>query len=140
MVSAEQGLVDRRARGEIQVWEQLVAFLGAALVAAALGFIAWEVVTTRDSPPALRVRAGPAQPAGDGFRVGFEVVNEGNQTATSLEVVGQLLDRGGGAVVEESRAAVDYVPPWSSRGGGLFFTRDPGAFELLLRPGGYADP
>jgi uncharacterized protein (TIGR02588 family) len=35
---------------------------------------------------------------------------------------------------------LDYVPPRSSREGGLWFSRDPRAGRLTLRATGYAEP
>jgi uncharacterized protein (TIGR02588 family) len=137
--SAEQRMAERQGRGEISPWEQAVALLGALLVAAVLGYLGWRLATEVDGPPVLRLQAGASRPNGSGHLVGFEAFNEGATTATALEVVGRL-ERDDGAVVEESRATVDYLPPESSRQGGLFFARDPTAFNLVLRPGGYADP
>ena len=35
---------------------------------------------------------------------------------------------------------LDYLPQDSERRGGLFFTEDPAAYELVLRAQGYAEP
>lgn len=137
-VSAEQRLVERQSRGELALWEQVVAVLGVVVVAATLGHLGWQIATEASGPPVLRVEPGASQPSGAGYLTGFEVFNDGASTATALGIVGRL--ERDGTLVEESRATVDYVPPKSSRKGGLFFTRDPARFTLALRPDGYADP
>lgn len=136
--TAEQRLVDRQGRGEVAWWEQVLAFVGAVLVAATLAYLGWQTAVEHDGPPVLRVAAGASRPNGAGYLVGFEAFNDGASAATTLEIVGRL--ERDGAVVEESRATVDYLPPASSRKGGLLFARDPAAFTLVLQPGGYADP
>ncbi len=136
--SAEQRMLERQGRGEVTAWEQLVALLGALLVAAALGYLGWQTWTEEESPPVLRLEAGTPERRGAGYLVGFVVFNDGRSTAAALEVVGRL--ERGGEVVEESRATVEYLPPRSSRTGGLFFARDPAGHALVLQPGGYADP
>jgi uncharacterized protein (TIGR02588 family) len=137
-VSAEHRLVERQSRGQIAFWEQAVAFLGVAVVAATLAYLGWQIATEGDGPPVLRVQAGTSQPNGTGYLVGFEAFNDGPSTATALEIVGRL--ERDGTPIEESRATIDYLPPRSSRQGGLFFARDPAGFNLVLRSGGYADP
>lgn len=136
--SAEQRMVERQTRGEVALWEQAVAFLGSLVVAATLGFLGWQIVVAEEGPPVVRVQAGASRPSGTGYLVGFEAFNEGATTATSLEILGRL--ERAGVVLEESRATVDYLPPGSSRMGGLFFGRDPASLTLVLQPGGYADP
>lgn len=135
---AEQRMVERLGRGEVSWWEQAVAGLGAILVTAVLGYLAWQLATEGSGPPTLRLQAGASRPAGTGHLLGFEVFNDGDTTATSLEIVGRL--ERAGTLVEESRALIDYLPPASSRAGGLYFAHDPTQLTLVLRPGGYADP
>ena len=55
-----------------------------------------------------------------------------------MTVTGQLLD--GETVVEEREMTFDFVPPESSRRGGLFFSEDPDAWTLRLEPQGYQAP
>lgn len=136
--SAEQRLVERLGRGQVSWWEQAVAGLGAIVVVAVLGYLVWQLASEGSGPPTLRLQAGASRPAGTGYLLGFEVANDGDTTATSLEIVGRL--ERAGALVEQSRALIDYLPPASSRAGGLFFAHDPTQLTLVLQPGGYADP
>jgi uncharacterized protein (TIGR02588 family) len=66
------------------------------------------------------------------------VINEGGTTAAGLTVEGELRD--GTESVETSDSTIDYVPSHSERQGGLFFTLDPGEYEVQLRAKGYEMP
>jgi uncharacterized protein (TIGR02588 family) len=118
--------------------EWAVAALGAVLLAAALGYLAYFAVAYEEMPPQASVEAISVAPAGSGHLVRFRVTNRANGTAAQLQVKGEL--RKDGETVEEREATIDYLPPFSIREGGLFFLEDPGRYELVLSLGGYASP
>ena len=70
--------------------------------------------------------------------VEFRAVNEGGEPAAQLVIEGELIGPDG--PVETAETTLDYAPPRSHRDGGLFFSRDPRAFELRLRAKGYVKP
>lgn len=119
--------------------EWLVGLVGLALILAAVGYLVYAAFSTPDSPPQLRLSVESVEPSGDGYVAVVTVDNTGPTTAAALEIEGTLID-GDGGVVETSTATIDYLPRFSQRGAGLFFTRDPGRYRIALRPLGYADP
>lgn len=135
--SAEERVLVQ-ATGEAPLWQDLVAAVGAVLVLAVLGFLAWELLTTTETPPAIVVRAEAVEPQPGGYLVRFEARNDGGSTAAGAEIVGRL--REGATLVEEARVTLDYLPARSSRAGGLLFARDPRGLELRLQAEGYSEP
>jgi uncharacterized protein (TIGR02588 family) len=74
---------------------------------------------------------------GSGWLVEIEATNLGHSAASHLEILGELPAPGG---VEQRSVVLDYVPPRSSRRGGLYFSGDPRARPLTLRAVGYQSP
>jgi uncharacterized protein (TIGR02588 family) len=115
-----------------------VAALGALLVAATVGFLAWTAATAGDAPPDIVVETQAAASQGAAWRVAFTAFNRGDRAAAKVRIVGEL--RAAGRIVESRTAELDYLPARSHREGGLFFARDPAGFELAVRADGYAAP
>ncbi|HLT48639.1 MAG TPA: TIGR02588 family protein [Rubricoccaceae bacterium] len=118
--------------------EWALAAASALLVLGVIGFLLYEAAAEPPTPPAVTVDVVGVRPSGNGYVVEFEAHNEGGETAARLTVEGTLV--AGAEEVEASEATLDYVPAGGRRGGGLFFTRDPRAYRLDLRPTGYARP
>jgi uncharacterized protein (TIGR02588 family) len=125
-------------RRPIPATEWVVAALGAALVAATIGYLVWLALSRDDAPPDVRVVAGRVHALEHGWLVQFRAVNAGGQAAAELLVEGELTGPDG--VIETAQATIDYLPPRSEREGGLIFREDPHRHELRLRARGYVDP
>lgn len=122
----------------ISKWEWMIAALGFALVAGAIGYMAHHALTPRTAVPELTVERMSTHVTQGGYVVRFSARNRSNATAASLRIEGEL--RQGPSVVETSGATLDYLPSFSERRGGLFFQQDPNRHELRLSPKGYAEP
>jgi len=120
-------------------WEWLVGLIGLTLIVAAIGYLVYTASRTPDSPPQLHLSVAAVEPSGDGFVAIIAVENAGPSTAAALEIEGTLRDDAGGAI-ETCTATIDYLPRFSQRRAGLFFTRDPERYRIALRPLGYTDP
>lgn len=120
------------------VWEWVFGAAGLAFIVAAIGYLVYAAAITPGGPPAIELRATSVERAGPGYLVIVSVENAGDTTAAQLEIEGELLRDGD--VLETSSATLDYVPRFSDRTIGLYFSMDPGAHELRLRPLGYAKP
>ena len=119
--------------------EWTMALLGALIALALLGFIGWEALSgANDGPAILAVRAERIVPAQGGFVTEVKVENLSDSTAAAVQIEGVL--KQGEAVVETSRATIDYVPGRGSRRAGLAFTRDPSGHRLEVRATGYQEP
>lgn len=118
--------------------EWSVGIVSAAIVLAMIGFILYEALFIRPGMPALEVIVERIAPISGGSRAEFRVVNDGNATAASVEIRGDL--KHGGETVESSSVTVDYVPANSERKGGLFFSHDARQYRLEMRALGYTRP
>jgi uncharacterized protein (TIGR02588 family) len=118
--------------------EAIAAAIGAVIALATLGVIVWDGVAKQGGHARIRVEAGDVEPYPGGYIVAVTARNEGDETAAAVTVLGEI--RSGDDVLETSEITFDYVPSRSGRRGGMFFSRDPAAFELELRAVGYSDP
>ena len=118
--------------------EWAVAALGAMVLAGLVLYLTYFALTREEAAPIASIEALSVAPAGSGHLVRFRVSNQANGTAAGLQVIGTL--RQGDRTIEEREATIDYLPAYSSREGGLFFSEDPRHYELVLSVGGYSEP
>jgi uncharacterized protein (TIGR02588 family) len=118
--------------------EWVVAAIGAALVAGTIGYLVWLALGRDQAPPEVRIIAGNIVALEHNFLVEFRAVNTGASAAAGLLVEGELAGPEG--VVETAEATLEYLPPRSTRKGGLIFSHDPRRYELRLSAKGYVEP
>ncbi len=120
------------------VLEWVVAALGVLLVCGAIAYLLFHALARDGAPPEVRLVAERVVELPESWLVQFQAFNAGQEPAARVEIEGTL-DAPSGPI-ETSEATFDHLPPRSGRKGGLFFSRDPRAFELRLRAKGYAEP
>ena len=127
-----------RARARTPAIEWIAAGLGLALTLAVLGYSLWEAVAEASGPPVLTVAAEQVVATTGGYVTPIRVRNTGGETASSVEVRGDLVlaDR----PPEERRATFAYVPAGGEVAGGLVFVQDPRLGRLTLSVEGYETP
>ncbi len=126
-------------RDPIPPLEWMAAALGLMLAIALLAIIGREALrATGAQVPLLTVESRRLVTANGTHVVEIVVSNGSVRTAASVQIEGKLTS--GGAEVETSVAAIDYVPGNSSATGGLIFAGDPRAHRLELRVTGYEIP
>lgn len=119
--------------------EWIAAGLGLVFLIALLGVIGIEAIAGRsDEPPAITIKIGEVNRAGNTYVAAFEAANASGGTAAALQVEGKLID--GGREVETSLATIDYVSAHGSAQGGFIFSRDPEGLAIVARPLGYQTP
>jgi uncharacterized protein (TIGR02588 family) len=118
--------------------EWIFAGLGILLVAGAIGFLSYRGATKGDTPPVIKIEVESVTQTGAAYLVNFRVVNTGDTTASALTIEGEL--KNGDKLEEASDISLTYVPAQSVRRGGLFFTKDPNAYQLQIRAKGYEKP
>lgn len=123
---------------QVAAWEWVAAAVGLVLVLGTAGYLVWDAAGSERAGPEVALEAVAVAPAGDSYRVEFRARNRGGRTAAQVLLEGSL--RQDGVTVETSRAVLDYLPARSEQTGGLFFSRDPAGYELVLRALGYQDP
>lgn len=120
------------------VLEWAFAVIGLILVVGVIGFLFYQIAVNKGTPPNLVVKTSEIVQGEKGFLVKFIIENTGDETAADVTVEGEL--KQGEKSVETGDVTVDYVPAHSQKKGGLFFTKNPGEFELILRAKGYNEP
>jgi len=118
--------------------EWLTGAVSTLMVAALIGWIAFEAVTYTQRPPELSVAVYRVASATNGYRVEFDIQNQADTTAAGVVVRGELIE--GGEPVEEAEVTFDYVPSLSKTSGAMLFERDPGELEIRIRAVGYSEP
>lgn len=118
-------------------WEWATAAVGGAMICAAIGYMVWSGLTTREGPPFLELERVATTQTGTSYLVEVLIRNQGPSTAASAQIEGQIAGPDG--ALETSVATVDFVPPNSSRTAFLQFSKNP-AGRLELRVKGMAQP
>lgn len=125
--------------------EWAVFALSAVLVAATVGYLAYDAVRGDDAPPLLTVEIGQAEPPADGspgawgaWRVPVTVRNAGHVTAEGVRV--EVTLETPGSPPETADFDVTFVPRQSKREGWVTFRGDPSRGRLTGRAVGYEKP
>jgi uncharacterized protein (TIGR02588 family) len=134
----EKDEAKNETRGTTPALEWLAAAIGFLLVAGTIGFLVYDALTEKDTPPQITVEAKEIIQQEKGFLVKFEIENKGDNHASEVEVEGKLMQ--GEKEKESSTVAVGYAPSHSKKSGGLYFTENPRDYELKLRIPGYNEP
>jgi uncharacterized protein (TIGR02588 family) len=122
-------------------WAEQVSFGIAALIVFALVsgvcYLWW---SKRDPAPANPViaRPEPMRQLSGQFHVPFELTNQGDDTAESVQVIAELQING--EVVETGEQQVDFLSSHETEAGTFIFTQDPRLGELKIRVASYKQP
>ena len=117
-------------------WSVFVA--SALLVLATVGYLAAAALRTNDTPPDVRIFAGPSAAHEDVHRVPLLIRNDGDATAESVHIEVLLLR--GEEEVERAELDVAFVPRKSEREAWVTFRHDPRCCEIVTRAVGYEKP
>ncbi len=118
--------------------EWFVAALGLALVVTVVGFLLYQALAVKVTPPDITFAVEETRKVQQGYLVTITAHNGGGETVADLTVTGELTD--GEEVLEGDTATLDYVPAHSTRQVGFYFQENPADHELVLRAGGYQNP
>ena len=102
-----------------------MAILGGVVTAAITGVVIWEALQPA-APPALSARIVAIEATASGHVAVIKVVNEGDDTASAVDIEGVL-----GA--EQASATVDYVPGHGHAKAFLRFDADPRAASVTVK-------
>jgi len=107
------------------VLQWAMAILGGVVTAAIMGVVIWEALQPT-APPALSARIVAIEATTAGHVAIIKVVNEGDDTASAVDIEGVL-----GA--EQASATVDYVPGHGHAKAFLRFDTDPRAASVTVK-------
>ncbi len=129
---------NKSLRERTSIYEWIVAFIGLALVLFSVGYVAYDGLTSKNTPPNLIVNVTSVKRLAIGYLVQFKVKNEGEQTAANVVIKGKLSKNE--REIETKTTTVDYVASNSEHTGGLFFTENPEENKLEINAVGYENP
>lgn len=139
-MAQEQENNDNDPSQEQSNWlESLVAWLSAALVLAAAGFLVYEGMRPQH-PAVFNVRTEAVRQAENAYYVPLFVTNTGTRSAQSLHLEVRLDEKQGGKLVEKSELTLEWVPAHSQRRAVAAFEHDPAKYDLKVRVQGYEEP
>lgn len=127
-----------RQTGKTSILEWIVAVIGLILVVGTIGFMMYKAFTSKDTPPNFTTKIERIETVNSGYVVIFNLINNGEQTASGVNVEGEL--KNGGESLEKSGVTFDYAPSASETEGGLFFKNNPNQFQIEIHAKGYAKP
>jgi len=111
------------------------------LVAGTIGYLTFDAVTARQTPPHMQIRLGRPQrmttAAAVQFLVPVTVINHGGQTAEGVQIE-VTLERAGHEP-EEAGFEIPFLPRQATRHGGVTFRADPRRGHLQARVLGYEE-
>lgn len=102
-----------------------MAALGAIVTAGIITTVIWEALQP-SAPPALSARIVAVEATSSGQVAVIEVANDGDDTASAVDIVGILGQ-------EETTATVDYVPGHGHAQAFLRFDADPHAAKVSVK-------
>jgi uncharacterized protein (TIGR02588 family) len=123
---------------EITLLEWIVSITGTLIFFFTLSFVLYNAVTNSHSPADINIRVLSFQPNGNDFLLNIEVENKGDASVEGLEIAAILQDNE--SEIERGVTTFDYVPGRSKRKGGIFFKKNPGDYQIQLRPLGFEEP
>lgn len=117
-----------------------VTFSIASLILAFIvSLVSYTWINEKNQPPILSVTKKETIREIDGqFYVPFEVVNTGEDTAESVQIMAELLIDG--KVAESGEQQIDFLSSGESEEGAFVFSQNPRQGELNLRVGSYKLP
>ena len=120
------------------VLEWTVFVASALLVLATVGYLAAAALRAKDTPPEVRIFAGPPAAHEGVHRVPLLIRNDGDATAESVHIEVLLLR--GEEEVESAELDVAFVPRKSEREAWVTFRHDPRCCAIVTRAVGYEKP
>lgn len=134
--SEEKSLESKQPRS---LAEQVSFSVAALILAGLVGLVCylWLGKRQQTSPNPI-VTVKPAQELSGYFHVPFEVTNQGDETATSVQVVAELRMKNG--VAETGEQQMDFLSSHETGSGAFIFSQDPRKGKLLIRVASYKLP
>jgi uncharacterized protein (TIGR02588 family) len=120
--------------------EQVSFGIASLILASLVGAVCYLGLWKREQAPAnpIITQDQPILKLSNHYHVPFELTNQGDVTAESVQVIAEL--RSGGEVVETGEQQIDFLSSHETESGTFIFSRDPRQGELVIRVASYKDP
>jgi uncharacterized protein (TIGR02588 family) len=111
--------------------EQITLAIATLIVSTIVGLVLLNWVMQDSSPPAFSVRGAAIREVEGQFYVPFTVINTGGETATSVQVIGEL--KRNGETEELAEQQIDFLSSGETEEGAFIFSKNPRTGDLSLR-------
>lgn len=119
--------------------EQVSFSIAALILVSLVGLVCYLWLGKREQQfPNPIVTVKPAQELSGYFHVPFEVTNQGDETATSVQVVAELRMKNG--IAETAEQQMDFLSSHETGSGAFIFSQDPRKGKLTVRVASYMLP
>jgi uncharacterized protein (TIGR02588 family) len=118
--------------------EQITLAIATLVVLTLVGLILLSWITQSNQPPVLMVEQQALREAEGHYYVPFKITNQGGETASSVQVVGELKIKGD--VAESGEQQIDFLSGGESEEGAFIFVQDPREGEFTIRVASYSLP
>lgn len=119
--------------------EQVSFSIAVLILAIVIGTVSYLWLGKQEKqPPKPVVILKPVQERSGQYHVPFELTNEGDDTAESVQVVAELQIKG--AAPETGEQQIDFLSSHETESGAFIFSQDPRKGELTVRVASYKLP
>jgi uncharacterized protein (TIGR02588 family) len=119
--------------------EQVSFSIAALILFTLVGFICYLWLGKGEpSSPKPVVTVKPIEEISGQFQVPFELTNQGDVTAASVQVVAELQIQG--EIAETGEQQVDFLSSHETESGAFVFSQDPRKGKLIIRVASYKSP
>lgn len=119
--------------------EQASFSIAVLMLATLVGLVCYLWLGRREqTSPNPVVITKPIEELSGQFHVPFELMNQGDSTAASVQVIAELYIKG--AVVETGEQQIDFLSSHETESGAFIFSQDPREGKLLVRVASYKSP
>jgi uncharacterized protein (TIGR02588 family) len=108
------------------------------ILAGIIGLVMYTAVSNKQQPPILTVSKKAIRFVNGQYYVPFEVVNSGDETAESVQILAEL--RGNNQIEETGEQQIDFLSSREKEEGAFIFSTDPQQGQLIIRVASYKAP
>ncbi len=103
-----------------------------------IGLVMYTAVSNKQQPPILTVSRKTIRLVSGKYYVPFEVINNGDETAESVQILAELRDNN--QIEETGEQQIDFLSSREKEEGAFIFSTDPRQGQLTIRVASYKVP
>jgi uncharacterized protein (TIGR02588 family) len=119
--------------------EWLTFGIASSILGGIIGLVIYLGINDKHQPPLISITQKDVIAKGNGqYYVPFEIVNQGDETAESVQILAEL--KTGEQTEETGEQHIDFLSSGETEEGAFIFTQDPSKGKLKIRVGSYKSP
>jgi uncharacterized protein (TIGR02588 family) len=130
----DQGKQPKRTAAEWITFTIALSILGIII-----GLVIYRIINDKEQPPLIVIVQKPTTLRTNGqYYVPFEIVNEGNKTVESVQILSEL--KINNKLEETGEQQIDFLSSREKKEGTFIFTKNPQKGQLKIRVASYKSP